>query len=105
MSTRKTFFQRIMEFSERVAHERTRRYLVSLDDRTLADMGFSRELLEQGAQAWPWRVPEVTYGAHTLEAYMRRFSAEAEPQAPVRSPRIEPTIQVTPPNLGVKTAA
>jgi len=29
--------------------------LLASSDRTLADTGFSRELLEQGVDAWPWR--------------------------------------------------
>jgi uncharacterized protein YjiS (DUF1127 family) len=105
MTTRQTFFQRITQFSERVAHERTRRYLVGLDDRNLEDMGFSRELLEQGPKAWPWRVPGETYGAHRPEAYLRNFSSEAESQAPVRSPRIEPTVRVSSPDFDAKKAA
>lgn len=105
MSTRKTFFQRIMQFSERVAHERTRKYLVGLNDRTLAELGFSRELLEQGANAWPWRVPGATYGTDGLQAYIRAFSSNAEPQERVRSPRIEPAVRLTPPDFDTKKAA
>ena len=38
-----------------------RRALLAKSDRLLADMGFSRELLEQGVKAWPWLVaPETT---------------------------------------------
>jgi uncharacterized protein YjiS (DUF1127 family) len=109
MSTRTTFFQRIMQFMsisiERAAHERTRRYLVGLDDRTLEDMGFSRELLEQGSKAWPWRVPGAPDGADRLQAYIRDFSPEAEPQAAVPSPRIEPAVRFTQPDLDAKKAA
>ena len=32
-----------------------RRYLLRQSDRVLADGGFSRELLERGNAAWPWR--------------------------------------------------
>jgi uncharacterized protein YjiS (DUF1127 family) len=35
---------------------RIRRELLSLSDRSLVDAGFSRELLEAGVSAWPWRV-------------------------------------------------
>ncbi len=65
MGTRIIFFQRIMHFInaglERSAYQRTRRHLLRLNDRILEDMGFSRELLERGQKAWPWRMPEETY--------------------------------------------
>jgi len=34
-----------------------REKLLKLHIRTLADMGFSSELLKQGVRAWPWRTP------------------------------------------------
>ena len=34
---------------------RMRRTLLRWNDRKLEDMGFSRRLLAQGAQAWPWK--------------------------------------------------
>lgn len=34
-----------------------RKKLLDQDERTLADAGFSRELLEEGVRAWPWRLP------------------------------------------------
>ena len=42
--------------AERSGRARARRELLHLDDRLLADAGFSRELLELGVDAWPWRV-------------------------------------------------
>lgn len=44
----------------RAGRARVRRELLSLSDRLLADAGFSRELLEAGVSAWPWRVNEDT---------------------------------------------
>ena len=41
---------------ERVGRARLRRELLKYDARTLEDMGFSRELLEAGTDAWPWRL-------------------------------------------------
>lgn len=41
---------------ERTERARLRRELLKYDERTLEDMGFSRELLEAGAGAWPWRL-------------------------------------------------
>ncbi|WP_455375559.1 DUF1127 domain-containing protein [Kaarinaea lacus] len=40
----------------RVGRARARRELLSMSDRSLADIGFSRELLEIGVSAWPWRL-------------------------------------------------
>ena len=41
---------------------RARRALLAKSDHLLADMGFSRELLEQGVKAWPWLVATDTTG-------------------------------------------
>jgi len=35
---------------------RARHELLQLDDRRLADIGYSRALLEVGVSAWPWRL-------------------------------------------------
>ena len=35
-----------------------RQELLSKDDRLLADIGISRELLEEGVGAWPWRIDQ-----------------------------------------------
>jgi|SRR5690349_21314938 uncharacterized protein YjiS (DUF1127 family) len=36
---------------------RLRHDLLQLDARRLADIGYSRDLLEEGVRAWPWRLP------------------------------------------------
>ena len=59
MSNQGSFLKRVVdnliEARERAVQRQVRQYLRGLSDRQLADMGFSRELLEQGPQAWPWR--------------------------------------------------
>ena len=45
-----------------LGRERLRRHLLGLSDRTLEDAGFSRELLESGADAWPWRAQAEDHG-------------------------------------------
>ena len=35
-----------------------REELLLKDDRLLADIGISRELLEEGVAAWPWRIDQ-----------------------------------------------
>ena len=49
----------LARLSERLGRERARRYLLGCSDRTLADAGFSRERLERGEHAWPWRLAET----------------------------------------------
>ncbi|MFK7856398.1 MAG: hypothetical protein AB8B79_19940 [Granulosicoccus sp.] len=39
-----------------VGREKAREVLLNSSDRMLEDAGFSRELLEVGVKAWPWRV-------------------------------------------------
>ena len=36
---------------------RWRRRLLRMDESCLADIGYSRALLEEGVRAWPWRLP------------------------------------------------
>lgn len=38
-----------------LSHARTHGRLQRLSDRSLADIGISRELLDEGVRAWPWR--------------------------------------------------
>jgi uncharacterized protein YjiS (DUF1127 family) len=40
---------------EAFKREQTRHYLLTLNERALVDLGFDRELLEQGISAYPWR--------------------------------------------------
>ena len=47
-------------FFELVGRANLRRRLLRFDERTLEDMGFSRELLEAGVGAWPWRLAAET---------------------------------------------
>ncbi len=42
-------------YMNHVARTRVREALLQSSDRMLEDAGFSRELIEQGVQAWPWR--------------------------------------------------
>jgi len=68
-------WQRLARTSEHRAVEKTRRQLLEMDDRTLADIGVSRALLELGSAAWPWNLER-----HGIEA--------SAPSAPV-SPAVE----------------
>ncbi len=49
-----------------------REYLLRCDDRMLADNGFSRELLVQGVDAWPWRT--MAEQEHILRATIDQAS-------------------------------
>lgn len=54
-----TFIRNVVDglanFFELTGRARLRRELLQYSNRTLEDMGFSRELLEAGIEAWPWR--------------------------------------------------
>ncbi len=67
---------------ERSGRARARRELLHMDDRLLADAGFSRELLELGVDAWPWRVQEcadrLTSPLVEVEAAERELASAAE---------------------------
>ena len=84
MSNRTSFLRSIVddliEARERAVQLRIRQHLRGLSDRHLEDMGLSRELLEQGAEAWPWRAPVEPHGAPMLAAAMRGLNADGEAQ-------------------------
>jgi uncharacterized protein YjiS (DUF1127 family) len=60
---------------------RTRSQLQELDDRSLADIGISRDLLAAGVGAWPWRAPaeDDTWSpvqrSHHYSAFTRTVAA------------------------------
>ena len=56
VSSRKSFDTDSHPSADIGGRRRSRRELLATSDRQLADMGFSRKLLEQGVKAWPWRV-------------------------------------------------
>lgn len=68
--------------ADTAARRRARRTLLRMNDRLLADMGVSRERLEQGVKAWPWRVEADSAGESTMttsavapDAYRSRSTA------------------------------
>lgn len=62
----KTFF---INYQRLVGRSRLRSYLLTLNDDTLADLGFSRDLLNKGVSKWPWKpaVAKVLSFEHKLE--------------------------------------
>ena len=63
---------------------RARRLLLSKTDRQLLDMGFSRELLEQGVKAWPWlsdtdSLQESARQAPVIQLHAHRTATIKEP--------------------------
>ena len=63
---------------------RARRALLAKSDHLLADMGFSRELLEQGVKAWPWLVTPETTGEFAATASVVALTAHHSDVAEVR---------------------
>lgn len=84
MSNKTSFLGRVMnvllEARERKARVDISQHLNSLSDRHLEDMGFSRELINQGPKAWPWRTPAEPHGTPMLAAAMQARKAEGQTQ-------------------------
>ena len=66
-----TLFAQIQRRKEISAMKETRAQLLAMDDRLLEDAGFSRELLEKGVKAWPWR----------SEEYNRKYGVPVQPSS------------------------
>ena len=54
--TERPFARTLARLIENAGRSRARRALLAQSDRSLADAGFSRTLLESGIGAWPWRI-------------------------------------------------
>lgn len=63
------------------ARAAAREQLLQLSDRILDDVGMSRELLEQGVSAWPWRAGVVPAAARRKALARERKRAIRELQA------------------------
>lgn len=70
----------LIEARERKARVDIRQHLRGLSDRHLEDMGFSRELINQGPKAWPWRAPVEPHGAPMLAAAMQGCNTQRQAQ-------------------------
>lgn len=44
---------------EKYGQHRVRNELLAMSDRQLTDIGYSRELLRQGVDYWPWRLEKT----------------------------------------------
>lgn len=67
----------IQQKKEAVAMRETQAYLLSLDDRLLADAGFSREQLLKGVKAWPWRTEERLQDQDMVKAFSQKDLSNA----------------------------
>ncbi len=56
---KRSLYTRFQNYMMHLGNVKTRRILLQLDQRTLEDAGLSRDLLEQGVSAWPWRIEEA----------------------------------------------
>ena len=69
MSTFKKLTSSIFNALEMAGRAKTLAHLEGLSDRTLQDLGFSRTLMSQGVQAWPWKADqEITAQAAYTES-------------------------------------
>ena len=75
MTKKASFLERVMntliEARERKARVDIYQHLRGLSDRHLEDMGFSRDLINQGPKAWPWHAPVEPHGAPKLATAMK----------------------------------
>ena len=63
MSTLSTRLQGLSsDVGRYLARRRDRKLLSQLDDRTLADINISRELLDSGVKSWPWKLAADDHG-------------------------------------------
>lgn len=63
-STKRGFYN----YMTGIALASVRRELLTRDDCFMANNGFSRQLLEQGVSAWPWRVCDANSRLESTEA-------------------------------------
>jgi hypothetical protein len=74
----------ISDLLTRFERLRSRRWLLRLDEGCLADIGYSRALLEEGVGAWPWRMPGDTMARlgrfRIPDAFRRSHGAKQVPE-------------------------
>jgi len=79
MSTLSSRFQTLSsDVALYLARRRDRKLLLQLDDRTLADISISRELLESGVTSWPWRVDADDHGVRLAATRIKSAVRELE---------------------------
>jgi uncharacterized protein YjiS (DUF1127 family) len=61
-----------------LARRRDRKLLLALDDRTLSDISISRELLDHGVKAWPWKLDSDEHLARLTSASLDKAIRELE---------------------------
>lgn len=81
MSYFKTIKNALSSSIEAYGRRKTLNYLNTLSDRTLDDLGFSRALLSQGVEGWPWRAEAISnttsnaQDASAIEAAIKELTA------------------------------
>jgi len=82
MSYFKTIKNALSSSIEAYGRRKTLNYLNTLSERTLDDLGFSRALLSQGVEGWPWRTEAIsgptttnTQDTSAIEAAIRELTA------------------------------
>ena len=77
-----TFLSRLQSLSSStsayLSKRRDMQLLLQLDNRTLSDISISREMLEQGVKAWPWRLDADLMPLHAAAQNLRGAVKELE---------------------------
>lgn len=76
MKNKLSIAKKILNTFELIGRNRVRHELLMMSDRNLKDIGFSRELLEKGVSAWPWRVEIIE--ADVLQAEFKQQPAASD---------------------------
>ena len=95
----RVIFEIVVKFFERSAHQRVARELLTLTDKQLDDIGFSRQKLYKGAAGYPWRLDTATEASAaeivaTAAATETAEVVETEATPPVMSAKADRTAPV-----------
>lgn len=73
MNKLSAFMKNFANGIERYGKHRVRNELLAMSDRQLLDIGYSRDLLRQGVDFWPWRLEKTS-----IQSEARKFTAPIE---------------------------
>lgn len=84
----RVMIENLVKFFERAAHQRLARNLLTLTDKQLEDIGFSRQELQKGADGYPWREENSSMTEKGRIASNRVESTKAAQAATITSDNI-----------------
>jgi len=89
----KKIASRYNSYMTTIARARTLEVLLNSSDRLLDDAGFSRDLLEQGVAAWPWRIDDQAQQLRPIVSSLaidhRAGNADLSPASEKSEPQVQ----------------